>query len=226
MPHLLMFGKKPRLGCVKTRLVPPLSPEQALRLYRAFLDDQLAFLAGFANQADVAWWTDEPLEPTEHAALSSEGLDLCLQAPGDLGARMFHALEQTCRGPSGPAVIVGADCPTLPAARVSEAFAILERGAPAVIAPADDGGYVLVGMHEPRRELFEDVAWGGADVAATTRRRAAAIGLELVELAPWYDVDEMDSLRRLRDELAGPEGAKRAPATARTLLDLELPGVL
>ena len=84
----------------------------------------------------------------------------------------------------------------------------------------------LVGMTEPRRELFEQVAWGGAEVAATTRRRAAAIGLQLAEVAPWYDVDEIASLRRLRDELSAPAGAARAPATARCLLDLDLPAVL
>lgn len=226
MRHLLMFGKKPRPGRVKTRLVPPLSSDQALRLYRAFLDDQLAFLRGFAGRTAVAWWTDEPLEPAERSAPSLDGVDVRVQGPGDLGARMLQAIEQSCRGESGPAVIFGADCPTLPATRVLEAFETLERGATAVIVPADDGGYVLLGMSEPRRELVDGVAWGRPDVAATTRRKAATSGIDLVELAPWYDVDEINSLRRLRDELAGPAGVERAPATCRVLLDLELPGVL
>jgi rSAM/selenodomain-associated transferase 1 len=226
MPHLLLFGKLPRLGRVKTRLVPPLSPEQSLRLYRAFLDDQLAFVRGFTDRAHVGWWTDVQLQPAERAALSIGGIELRLQGPGDLGSRMSRAFEQSCGGDSGAAVIVGADSPTLPSTHVGEAFAALERGAPAVIAPAEDGGYVLVGLNEPRPELFQNVPWGGADVAAATRRRAAAIGIELVEISPWYDVDEMTSLRRLQDDLATPAGARRAPATARCLLDLGLPAVL
>lgn len=227
MPHLLLFGKLPRLGRVKTRLVPPLSSEQALRLYRAFLDDQLAFVRSFTDRAHVAWWTDEQLQPAERSALSPLGeIDLHLQGPGDLGARMSRAFDQTCGRGSGATVIVGADTPTLPPGHVGEAFAVLERGAAAVIAPAEDGGYVLIGLNASRPDLFENVPWGGADVAAETRRRAAAIGIDLVEISPWYDVDELTSLRRLRDDLATPTGACRAPATARCLLDLELPGVL
>ena len=226
MPHLLLFGKLPRLGRVKTRLVRPLSSEQSLRLYRAFLDDQLAFLGGFTDRAHVGWWTDEQLRPAERAALSIGAIDLHLQGSGDLGTRMSRAFEQTCGADSGAAVIVGADSPTLPSTHVDEAFAALERGAPAVIAPAEDGGYVLVGLNEPRPELFRNVPWGGADVATATRRRAAAIGIELAEISPWYDVDELDSLRRLRYDLSRSPGASRAPATTRALLDPGLASVL
>jgi len=226
MRHLLLFGKLPRLGRVKTRLVPPLSPAEAQRLYHAFLDDQLRFLRSFEPSARIAWWSDEEPSPAEFADLPFDGIDVRLQASGNLGTRLLHAFDQTSSGGPGPIVIIGADSPTLPAAHVRAAFAALEAGAPAVIAPAADGGYVLVGMTEPRRELFADVSWGGADVAATTRRRAQEIGIELAEIDPWYDVDEVHALRRLRGEIDGPRGAERAPATARCLLDLGLPPVL
>ena len=226
MRHLLLFGKLPRLGRVKTRLVPPLSQEAARRLYRAFLDDQLRFLRSFEPWARTAWWTDAEPRPAEIADFSITGTDLRLQGPGDLGTRLLHAFSQTWGTGAGPTVIVGADSPTLPAAHVRAAFEVLEGGAPAVIAPADDGGYVLVGMTEPRRELFAGVAWGGADVAETTRRRAKQSGIELIEIEPWYDVDEIHSLHRLRAEIDDGAGAERAPATARCLVDLELPPVV
>jgi len=226
MRHLLLFGKLPRLGRVKTRLVPPLSPEAARRLYRAFLDDQLRFLRSFEPWARIAWWTDDEPRPTEVADLPLAGIDLRLQGPGNLGTRLLHAFSQTWGTGAGATVIVGADSPTLPAAHVRAAFEVLEGGAAAVIAPADDGGYVLVGMTEPRRELFAEITWGADDVAATTRRRARQGGIELVEIDPWYDVDEIHSLQRLRDEIDGSAGVERAPATARCLVDLELPPVV
>jgi len=226
MRHLLLFGKLPRLGRVKTRLVPPLSPTQALRLYRAFLDDQLALLRGFEGWARVAWWADAEPRPDERDALPLEGIDLRLQIPGELGTRMLHAFERTCGRVSGATVIVGADCPTLPPAHVRLAFEALEEGAPAVLAPAADGGYVLIGMTEPRPELFDDIPWGGTDVAQATRRRAEQAGIDLLEIEPWYDVDELDSLRRLRYDLARSPGSSRAPATTRALLDPGLASVL
>ena len=226
MRHLLLFGKLPRLGKVKTRLVPPLSPRQALQLYQAFLEDQLAFLRGFAESAHVAWWVDAEPRPVERARFPLDNVDIQLQVSADLGTRMLHAFEQSCGRDRGATVIVGADCPTLPRAHVRRAFEALEEGAPAVIAPASDGGYVLVGMNEPRPELFVGIAWGEADVAQTTRRRAEQARIDLVEIEPWYDVDDLDSLRRLREELSRPPGTARAPATALCLLDPGLSSVL
>ena len=78
MRHLLLFGKLPRLGRVKTRLVPPLSPRQALQLYQAFLEDQLAFLRGFAESARVAWWVDAEPRPVERARFPLDNVDIQL----------------------------------------------------------------------------------------------------------------------------------------------------
>jgi hypothetical protein len=226
MNRLLLFGKRPRRGKVKTRLVPPLTNEQALRLYRAFLCDQLAFLRRFTDVADVEWCADGPVSPAERANLGAEGIPLELQGPGNLGRRLLRALDRTSREGAGATVVIGADSPTLPPAHVREAFRVLERGAPAVIAPAEDGGYVLVGMRRPLAELFRGVRWGESDVADTTRDRAARINLHLEEIEPWYDIDDLGGLRRLRSELSLGDAPERAPATARALVDLELPPVV
>ncbi len=107
------------------------------------------------------------------------------------------------------------------------AFGELERGARAVIAPAEDGGYVLLGMREPVAELLREIPWGAAEVTSTTRRRAMEVGVRLVEIEPWYDVDDIVGLQRLRRELLRePSAARRAPATAACLVDWALPPVV
>jgi rSAM/selenodomain-associated transferase 1 len=221
MRRLLLFGKRPRLGRVKTRLVPPLRPRQALGLYRAFLIDQLEFIRGFRD-VSAAWYTDGPLDDPTDRTLPLEGLEVLRQAEGDLGARMMRALVEAERVGSRATVIVGADSPTLPAAHVERAFTELARGATAVISPATDGGYVLIGMTQPWAALLRDVPWGSSGVTRATRRQARAAGITLCEIDPWYDVDDRAALDRLREEIGDSLATERAPATARALLDLPL----
>jgi glycosyltransferase A (GT-A) superfamily protein (DUF2064 family) len=98
---------------------------------------------------------------------------------------------------------------------VDAAFALLSGGADAVIVPAHDGGYVLVGASHPVPDLFSGVPWGTPLVVETTRRLALASGLVLAETEPWSDVDVEDDLPRLAQELAADPS--RAPATASVL---------
>lgn len=212
-PSVLLFARRPRLGRVKTRLVPPLSPARALELYRAFLADQFDFLRGFRAEAEVACWVDEPGSMDEFPPDMRRGL----QGPGSLGERMLRAFETIAADGSPATVIVGVDSPTLPAAIVRQAIASLDAGADAVVAPADDGGYVLIGMARPHRSLFENIAWGGPGVLEQTRHGARQTGLDLREIAGWYDVDDHRSLDRLREELREERARARAPATAACL---------
>lgn len=215
--RLLLFAKLPVLGNVKTRLIPPLAPKQALELYRAFLSDQSSFLQSFRDVAEVELYLDGPGEREAPSGLGAEGLRVTEQSPGDLGQRMLRAFQRSWQEGARSTVVIGADAPTLPRRHVLEAFRILESGAPAVIGPAEDGGYVLLGLRQPLAELFRDIPWGTARVLRTTRLRALAGGVELAELASWYDVDEARDLGRLQLELALPGGLERAPATARLL---------
>jgi rSAM/selenodomain-associated transferase 1 len=204
---------------VKTRLVPPLDDLAAARLYRAFLVDQLAFVAGFAARAEVEWWTGGPPDPDVPTPPPPAGVVLREQGRGDLGARLGRAFARSRHDDVSCTVVVGADCPSLPAARVADAFDRLDGGAPAVLAPADDGGYVLIGMREPRPELFRDIPWGGPEVRTLTLERAAAAAVPVVELEPWYDVDDARGLERLRAWATQREAAARAPATVAWLVD-------
>lgn len=158
-------------------------------------------------------------------ALSSEGrsgevrLDT-QQGDGDLGARLHRAFLHAFAEGAERAAILGGDAPTLPRALVEEAFELLRRGADAVIVPAHDGGYVLVGASQPVPALFGNVPWGTPAVADTTRRLARAAGLVLAETAAWFDVDVESDLSRLARELAADPS--RAPATAKALARLGL----
>lgn len=216
--RLILFGKRPLLGRVKTRLVPPLTADRALELYRAFLADQLRFLRAFAETARIEWCADGPADP---AAIDPDAVGIAAteQGEGDMGDRLLRAIARSAREGDRATVVIGADSPTLPAAHVLRAFEMLQRGdAPAVIAPATDGGYVLIGMTAPLRELIAGVVWGGAEVAEATRRAARRAGILLAELDGWYDVDDGAALERLAREFRRDPGARaRAPRTARLL---------
>ena len=226
MEHLVLFAKVPVEGRVKTRLVPPLSGKGALRLYRAFLRDQLAMigrLSGPSRSGEVC--LDRARGRTAIPASWTAGLTVELQGPGDLGRRMLRAFTRSARGGASATVIVGADAPTLPDERVREGFRRMRGGAEAVVCPAEDGGYVLLGLRRPRPELFRKIACG-PDVFRQTRLRAREAGIRLEELEGWYDVDDAGALRRLRNDLRRPAARRRAPATAALLLDAEGAGVV
>ena len=131
----------------------------------------------------------------------------------------MSASESDAEG-AAAAAILGADAPTLPRVLVDDAFALLARGADAVVIPAPDGGYVLVGASHPVPALFDGIPWGTPLVCETTRKLARAAGLVLAETAPWSDVDVASDLPRLARELAADP--LRAPATATLLARLGL----
>jgi len=226
MQRLILIAKIPRRGRVKTRLVPPLSPEQALTLYRAFLLDQIAFLGSFGDGNEIELCLDEPWHPQPGDAALPVDLRLTEQGDGDLGARMLRAFRRSRSEGVTATVVLGADAPTLPRSRVDEALQRLGAGQPGVVTPAADGGYVLLGLREPRPELFRGVAWGGPHVLSATLGRAEDCGVELGLLPDWYDVDDHAALERLARDLETAWGTERAPLTARCLLDLHRAGVV
>jgi rSAM/selenodomain-associated transferase 1 len=213
MRRLLLFAKRPRLGKVKTRLCPPLEPEQALTLYRGFLADQLDLLRRCAADYRVeVWWDGPPDEP------ALRGLDLARivqreQPEGDLGERLTYAFGDA----NVPAVAIGADSPTLGSAAIDRGFASLSELCPVVLMPSFDGGYVLLGLWRPHPAMFHDIPWGGASVTEATLERAKTHGLRVKLLPPGYDVDNAAGLRRLEADLSHSEIAARAPATVRAM---------
>jgi rSAM/selenodomain-associated transferase 1 len=201
MRRLILFAKRAEAGKVKTRLTPPLTPDQAVRLYRGFVADGLAFIRQFENErCRIECCTDRLWRDPV-----ADDIPMTLQCPGDLGARMLEAFRRASgEGPSRT-VILGADAPTLPSRLVEQAFRFLEGEADAVITPAEDGGYVLVGAARPLPGLFRNVPWGTGQVLTATRTAAAENGIRLAETDAWYDIDLADDLDRLGRELATTE---------------------
>lgn len=224
--RLLVFTKAPTPGRVKTRLVPPLTAEQAARVHAAAMLDTVGRAMDAAGE-DVEVWTSGDARAAEEVA-ALVGRAARLQSDGDLGARLADAFARSFDEGAERVVIVGSDHPTLPSQRLSAAFERL--GAPAVVlGPSRDGGYYAVGLRRDgwpaARALFEEIPWSSARVLDATRRAASAIGLEVRLLEEWYDVDEVEDLARaLRDaepssKLARlfrePELRARVPAARR-----------
>lgn len=201
-----VFAKQPRPGAVKTRLCPPLTQVEAAELYRVSLEETVQRLAA-GPFTPVLFYTGEET----YFRRSFPDLALCPQGEGDLGARMERALQTLlsagCRG----AVLVGSDSPDLPLALLEAAFAALEQ-AEAVLAPANDGGYVLIGERRHHPELFRNISWSSNQVLTQTRQAARAAGVSLTELPGWEDVDDLASLRALL--VRSPESATARYARA------------
>ncbi len=214
-----LMAKSPRVGSVKTRLVPPLTPAEAAELSRCFIRDMatsissvgrnpnIAGVVAFTPAGEAAAW--QGLLPPDSLLLAHRG--------ADLGERLLHATEDLLGAGFAAVCLINADSPNLPQVRISEAAALLGRpGDRVVLGEADDGGYYLIGLKQAHRRMFDRIDWSTARVFGQSLERAAEIGLEVARLAPWYDIDDAASLRRLyRDLKEPPEGdAGSIPAAA------------
>ena len=234
---IAVIAKAPRPGHVKTRLQSILLPEEAARLGAAFLRDTLENLIQAGAQTPIAPFVAFAPAGEEHRfdGLLPPGAGLILadgingDAPGVQGfGRVLLDTTRTllARG-YGAVCVLGADSPTVPTALlVRTASALLHNEADAVLGPADDGGYWLLGLTSPHHEPYAHIAWSTETVAAETRARIQAAGLRLLELDPWYDVDDPPSLARLVQELGSPHADPQpypATHTAAVLAAIALP---
>jgi len=214
----VVMVKAPRAGEVKTRLVPPLAGVEASSLAAAFARDTVDLVRRVAREVIVAYAPDDGRAALE-AVLEDEGLMWHAQRGEDLGARIESAAAYAFEMRGGPVVIVGTDSPTLPPSFVESAFASLSSGESDVaLGPTEDGGYYLVGLREIFKGLFRNVEWSTARVYGQTASNASRLGLRVLELPRWYDVDTSADLLRLRDELLSDGDARtRAPHTREWL---------
>lgn len=208
---LAIMAKAPREGEVKTRLVPPLTHEEAAAFGSCLLRDTATNVAGLTARGDadgLAVYTPAGTERVFEELLP-EGFGLLPQRGSHLGERLLHAVEDLLGLGYGSVCLINSDTPTLPRTLLAEAVAALARpGERVVLGPADDGGYYLIGLKAAHARLFEDVDWSTERVCSQTRERAAEIGLEVELLPSWYDVDEAEPLGRLCAELFSMNGAR------------------
>jgi rSAM/selenodomain-associated transferase 1 len=235
-----VMAKAPIPGRAKTRLTPLLSPEEAAALSAAFLRDVTENVRLAARQVPIRGCIAYAPAGTEvlfetHMAegtgmVLADGSPLLPPRVQGFGRCLLHAIQAMLDDGARAACVLNSDSPNLPTALLVEAAVLLlEQPDRVVLGPAEDGGYYLLGMGAPHAHLFEDIAWSTDSVAAATRTRARALGLELVELAPWYDVDDRDALLRLIEEIAAPAPTARAavlpyaaPVTAACLARIGL----
>jgi rSAM/selenodomain-associated transferase 2/rSAM/selenodomain-associated transferase 1 len=199
-PTVQVFAKAPVPGRVKTRLARTIGTDAATSAYRALAERTLA-TAVAARRAGVVGaielWLDPESDPAAITAWRDRyGVTIETQAGDDLGARMRNALRSSiARG--RPALLIGTDVPGYDVAYLARAAAALERH-DAVIGPAEDGGYVLIGLAQDV-DVFAGVRWSTPEVMAATRARLAAADASHVELPPLWDVDTHADYVRWRD---------------------------
>jgi uncharacterized protein len=191
-------------GRTKTRLVPPLSFEQAAQCNTAFVRDIAENILAAATETSVAGYI--AYGPTDAQPFFQANLppDIALieASHPSLGECLDHTIAHLFERGHRAAVVVNSDSPTLPTSLLLEAAEVLAQpGNRAVLGPALDGGYYLLGVKARHRRLFEDIAWSTQHVTRQTQERAAELRLPMHILPTWYDVDDVSALKMLVAEL-------------------------
>jgi rSAM/selenodomain-associated transferase 1 len=198
--------KAPQPGRSKTRLAKAIGAVAASELSACFLRDVAATIEAVPRALGRRGYGVYAPEGTEQIMrqLLPAGFGLLLQAGDDLGHVLVGAARALLLAGHDCVLLVNGDSPTLPPRLLVQATETLrEPGDRMVLGPASDGGYYLIGLKHPHRQLFTQIAWGTETVARSTCERAAEIGLATTLLPEWYDVDDLETLRWLQDELTG-----------------------
>jgi rSAM/selenodomain-associated transferase 1 len=223
-----IFCKTPAPGQSKTRLSPPLRPDECAAISACFIRDLTATIADVAcDDVSTGYAVYTPLgsEATLRTLLPG-GFRLLAQCDGDFGTRLEAATRDLLQTHDG-AILVNSDSPTLPAAILRAAVSATRRSNGVVLSPALDGGYTLIGVSRLHARLYEDIPWSTSAVFDKTVERAGEIGIPVVTVPGWYDVDDAASLAMLEDEWRGTRPAfadprltgAPAPVTFRFLRD-------
>lgn len=200
---IAILAKAPQAGFAKTRLIPILGAEGAAELQAHMTARAVETACASAAGPVTVWAAPNSRHPFFQALSARFPIALEKQPDGDLGKRMLVAIAHTAM----PVLVIGTDCPALTTGHLHDAARALHAGNDVVVIPAEDGGYVLIGMRTPQPELFSAMRWGTGGVMAETRRRIAALGLSCHEPPPLWDVDRPEDIERLRaaelDDLVG-----------------------
>lgn len=193
----MVFAKAPIAGEVKTRLLSSMDAQETTALYERLIWHSLN-TAVRSNVGPVELWcapsTDHPFFKD---CAGRFRIELHPQTEGDLGRRMADAFQKALKK-ADAALLMGADCPSLSPDDLKEAARYLSQGNQAVIGPAEDGGYVVIGLQQYEPSLFEGISWGTGAVLEETRQRLGRLGWNWHELPEKWDVDRPEDVERLR----------------------------
>jgi uncharacterized protein len=229
---LALMTKAPRAGQVKTRLVPPLTNEEAAQLNKCFLQDTGAAISVCCSSLiapnlgrpivhGVAVYTPVGSE-SDYTDILPADFSLLPQRGKDFGERLYFAAEDLFNCGFESVCLIDSDSPTIPAENFARGVELLSLpGDHIVLGPCDDGGYYLIGLKKLHREVFEEIDWSTERVFEQTRQRATQIGIAVHELPRGFDVDDHATLHRLCDELLGKNARDNvAPQTQEFLREL------
>src|SRR5436853_900189 len=220
---LAVMTKAPRAGHVKTRLIPPLSAEEAAQLNICFLRDTAAAItkACSTTARGVGVYTPIGAEAAYIDILPGD-FDLLPQHGDGFGERLAFATEDLFQCGFASVCLIDSDSPTVSADVYAQAVEQLSGpNNHVVLGPSDDGGYYLIGIKRNHPELFERIDWSTERVFDQTRQRIHEIKLEVSLLPTGYDVDDAATLRRLCDELLSEKAIPDvAPNTRKFLAEL------
>jgi rSAM/selenodomain-associated transferase 1 len=216
LPTLQIFAKAPIAGTVKTRLMPAVGAARAMEIHERLVERTLATAlaaqtAGIVGRIEL-WCAPSSDHLAFRAWQDRYHVTLATQQGTDLGCRMQHALG-TSLARGVPAILIGTDCPPLDVSYLANAVSALDND-DVVFGPAEDGGYVLVGVARAV-DAFSDILWGTESVMAQTRARLRAIPVSWHELPTLWDVDTPNDLVRWNDLVARGEAAETTCAEAR-----------
>ncbi len=202
---LMVFCKAPVPGQVKTRLMPPLSAEEAVQLHCELTLKTLQ-TATRKHLCDVQLWCSPGVDhPFFERMAKQYSLVLRSQTGNDLGEKMHQAFRQALSRYNS-AVLIGCDCPVLTSEHLERAIGCLQQDTQCVVTPAEDGGYVLIGLTIPRPALFENMPWGSDKVLEITRNRLQSLRVPYRELDTLWDVDTSIDLMRYRRQPVNDTG--------------------
>jgi rSAM/selenodomain-associated transferase 1 len=224
---LAVMTKAPQAGRVKTRLTPPLSPEEAAALNTCFLRDTATAISRTAEgkrARGIAVYTPVGAEAA-YAGILPDEFALVPQRGEAFGERLSAATEDLLQLGFDSLCLIDSDSPTVPEKAFAEAVDVLARdGDSIVLGPSDDGGYYLIGLKKLHRRLFDRIDWSTERVLEQTIEAAREIGVTVHLLPTWYDVDDHRTLSRLCREFFSSSGSANnafaAPATRGFLSEL------
>jgi rSAM/selenodomain-associated transferase 1 len=195
---LVIMAKRPLLGQTKTRLTPPLAPEQAAELYACFLRDTIDLARQVSNVYRLIAFA--PIDARDYFAQLAPDFLPIPQMGHDLGERLANVMSECLGNAWERLVIMDSDSPTLPAPYVANAFDALGK-ADVVLGPCVDGGYYLIGVKRPQPRLVREVKMSTSNVLRDTLAIAREENLTVALTERWYDIDTANELEQLRKEL-------------------------
>ena len=212
---IVLFAKEPKKNNVKTRLQPYLQTGSPEGIYKAFFRDVVEIARQIECENKIIAYESENNNP-EFISKIAPDFKIIKQTGKDLGERMCQIFWWILHHKAHHVIIIGTDIPILPPENIQIAFQQLGHH-DIVLVPSLDGGYYLIGLKKPHREIFENIGWGSTQVLNQTVSKINKMHLKAAFIPRWYDVDDQDGLNRLMKELKGKQDKSIARWTRKYL---------